>query len=495
MVRPRLTALAALLGLVLAGFGLWLLAAAGDEQYPHQVRVDGVPLEEIHPGGLKPGERRPGVVVAHGFSGSGRLMAPFADSLVARGYVVVLLDFSGHGANTRPLPDDTASSDASRAALDRDLDVALRHLRGLRDVDPARVGLVGHSMGAGAVTRYAAAHPEVGATVALSLPGAGAALTDRPARLLLLVGALEFPGFHEAAATAAEHGGPDRSVRTVPAVEHISILYAPRAHRETADWLDAAFGGPLGAGPVPWPGRRPVAGVLLMLGFALVFPLLARVTLGGVGPAVPRSSNRAALGWTALVGAVTVGVAAVAAAALPAERLPVALGGYFAAFAVLAGALLVGYQRLRGTVRSPYRRARAMVAAPLLVAFAFTAVVVPLNLGVSRVVLAGPRWWLLLVLWGGFAVLAYGTERLAGGVRSGVPVVSALVVVALTGAAVVGLTHGFVLLVVPVIAVLLGWQAVWAAVMRRLAAPAWVIALVGSVLVAFPLATAPPLIG
>ena len=193
MIFHRQSTLAALLAvLVAAGAGMWLLAGADGEPSRKHVVVGGVPLDEVHPTGAS-GERRPGVVVAHGFAGSARLMAPFGDSLAARGYVVVLLDFSGHGANTRPLPEGTASTETSTAALQHDLDVATAHLRGLPDVDPARVALAGHSMGASAVTRYAAAHPEVTATVAISLPDASTVLPDRPARLLLLVGGLDSP--------------------------------------------------------------------------------------------------------------------------------------------------------------------------------------------------------------------------------------------------------------------------------------------------------------
>jgi alpha-beta hydrolase superfamily lysophospholipase len=107
-----------------AGVGGWLLAGTGGHRH---ATVDGVPLDEVHPGGVG----RPGVVVAHGFAGSARLMAQFGDTLAARGYVVVLLDFTGHGANTRPLPDAAAGTDASTAALQRDLGVAVTHLRGL----------------------------------------------------------------------------------------------------------------------------------------------------------------------------------------------------------------------------------------------------------------------------------------------------------------------------------------------------------------------------
>ena len=44
-------------------------------------------------------------------------------------------------------------------------------------------------------------------------------------------------------------------------------------------------------------------------------------------------------------------------------------------------------------------------------------------------------------------------------------------------------------------AVLLLWQAMWSAVLHRFAAPTWLIASVGSLLVAWPIATALPVIG
>ena len=134
----RLPLVLSLVALIAAAGGVVLLAGAGHGLRRQHVVVDAVPLDEVHPAGLATGQRRPGVVVAHGFAGSAELMAPFGDSLATRGYVVVLLDFAGHGANTSPLPDDAAGTDASTVALQHDLDVALAHLRTLPDVDGAR---------------------------------------------------------------------------------------------------------------------------------------------------------------------------------------------------------------------------------------------------------------------------------------------------------------------------------------------------------------------
>ncbi|SHN74122.1 alpha/beta hydrolase [Cryptosporangium aurantiacum] len=486
-LRARAPVLVAVVAVLLAGAGVWLVAGAGGDVLRRHTVVDGVPLDVVRP--ATAAGRRPGVVVAHGFAGSARLMAPIGDTLAARGFVVVLLDFSGHGAHERGLPSD---ADAAEAARQRDLDVAVAHLRGLPGVDPARIALVGHSMGAGAVTRYAAGHPGITATVAISLPEASDVAPGRPERLLLLVGGLEFAGFRDAADEAARNGGD--AVVVVPAVEHISILYAPRAHREIGRWLDG------GGGVAPSPLRGVAGAGLLLLALLIgVYPL-SRLLLGGVSgswpPAVVPRFGRV-LG----VAAGAAAVAALVAPILPTTRLPLAVGGYVVGFTLVAGGVMLVWTRVRGAgsaasggAAGRSGRVRVGVAVLVLVAYAAVAVAVPLHVGVTHAVPTGPRWWLLALVWAGFALLAYGSERLTGGNSVGLLAVSAVVTVALTGAALVGLAPGFVLLVVPLLAVLLAWQAVWSAVLHRFAVPYWAIALVGSLLVAWPVATALPVV-
>lgn len=62
-------------------------------------------------------------------------------------------------------------------------------------------------------------------------------------------------------------------------------------------------------------------------------------------------------------------------------------------------------------------------------------------------------------------------------------------------AAVTGLALGFALLIVPLFAVLLVWQTIWSAMLHRLPAPTWLIALIRSLPVAWPIAMALPVIG
>jgi dienelactone hydrolase len=471
--RKGLIALSLVL-LAVAGAGIWLMTDTSDGMQRRHVVVDGVPLDEVRPGG---GERRPGIVVAHGFAGSARLMAQFGDSLAARGYAVVLLDFDGHGANTRPLPDSSASTDDSAAALARDLDVAVAHLRSLPDVDPARIALVGHSMGAGAVTRYAVAHPDITATVALSLPNSWMVTADRPARLLLLVGAFEFPDFH----AQAERTG--RPLVTVPGVEHITILYSRRAHQETADWLDESFGRTPAA--VGSPVRRIGGAGLLLIALLVGLYPIARLLFGATTAPWPRFR------WPPIAVAVAAtGAGALLARFLPTNNLPLAVGGYVIGFTAASGAGLIAYAIRRRPKPAPNRRPAAIV----LIGYAAVTIAVPIHLGLTYARPVGDRWWLLALVWAGFAVLQYGAERATDGNPLGVLAVSAVAVAALTGAAVVGLTYSFVLLVVPLLVVLMLFQAVWSAILNRFSAPPWLISIVGAALVAWPIAATLPLI-
>jgi dienelactone hydrolase len=461
-----------LVAMVATGAGGWILTGTGRDLRHRHVVVGGVPIEEVHPAGARAGEGHPGVAVAHGYAGSAKLMSPFADSLSTQGYVVVLLDFSGHGTNARPLPDGGANTDASTAALQHDLDVAVTHLRGLPDVDPARVMVVGHSVGAATATRYALTHPEVKATVAISLPDSSYLPPDRPARLLLLVGGAEFAGFRIAADRAAGNGAagngrPDRAAVVVPGVEHIGILYAPRTHREVVTWLDDSVGEPAHRRPIPAPVRRLCAAGLLMLAFLLALYPVAWLLLGGP-PRWPPVARRIvawpACGRIVVVAAGAALVATLVAPIAPTTRLPVALGGYLVGFTTTVGLAILAYHRWRGGISAsapdpapssaaapPARpgRLRVAMAAPVLIAYAAATIAVPVHLGLTNAVPVSGRWWPLAVVWAGFAVLAYAGECVAGGNSVGVLTVSAVVVIAMTCVAVAGFAPGFLLLVVP----------------------------------------------
>jgi dienelactone hydrolase len=504
--------LVAAIGLATAGAAGLVRAGSGTVARP--VTVDGVPLLEVSP--AAPGNGRPGAVIAHGFSGSARLMRGFADTLAAQGYVAVLPDFAGHGRNTTGLPplDDRAADDA----LQRDLAAAVRHLRALPTVDPSRIVLVGHSMGAAAVAAYAVEHPDIRATVAISIGSAGDLPDDpaRPRNLLLIVGAAEFPPFHDAALAALRRGYPAlsygqtagepatgtarRAVR-VAGVEHISVLYATRTHAESVTWLGRAVAAPVG-GQLHPRDRLVPAGVLLLaflLGFVPLTVALLPRRAGAAGAAAPPGRVRTRYAYGGLVAALTLGV--LLAGVAPTNLLPLAVGGYAAGFFAITGAgLVAAYALDRRPALNPapgtgWRQAgwRQAGAAAVLTAYAVTAAAVPMHLGLTHAVPVGARWWLLPIVVGCVALLLVGSELLAGDTRWRQPLILAATAAAVLIATLAGLAPRFVLLVLPLLVILFAWHAGWSAVLRRRSAPVWLPALVGATVVGWPIAMSLPL--
>lgn len=237
--------------------------------------ADGTPMVYIAPEGA---ESVPGVVVAHGFAGSKQLMLGFANALARAGYAVMLFDFDGHGAARGRL-------DAEGEALQRNLTVARDALVARPEVDPARIALLGHSMGSGAVMTAAIDSPEAySATTAVSPTGAAVTL-ESPRNLLLMAGSLEPRFLENARELLADAGGPNgdlsnglgRALVEVPNVEHITILFSRTAHQAAVDWLNRVYELPPGVVDpdrrMIWFGVNIAAWLLLLAAFS---PLLGR---------------------------------------------------------------------------------------------------------------------------------------------------------------------------------------------------------------------------
>jgi hypothetical protein len=190
-------------------------------------------------------------------------------------------------------------------------------------------------------------------------------------------------------------------------------------------------------------------------------------------------------------------VAAVVAAFLPLGWIPIAVTNYVVAFTALTGAALlaVAYKdKTAPPAAKPRNPVRLALAFLILCGYALSAIAIPLHLGITHAIPSWPRSWLLALTVAAFATFAYGLIRLCGG-RFWLTAASfGISVVVLTAAAVTGLAPGFLLLVVPLFAVLMAWQAGWTAVLTRLAAPAWLTAVVGAILPALPAAMTLPLV-
>lgn len=111
----------------------------------------------------------PALVVVHGGTSKGRRLALYtvaARLLAERGYVVLVIDFRGFGDSEKPARFQTASD------LDfvRDISAAVDYLAGLRRVDTGRIGVVGHSFGAGVAVAAALRDRRIGRAVSIA-PG------------------------------------------------------------------------------------------------------------------------------------------------------------------------------------------------------------------------------------------------------------------------------------------------------------------------------------
>ena len=99
----------------------------------------------------------PALLMLHGLGSSrdeaGNLFADAAEALAEAGYASLRIDFRGFGQS----PGDTGAFTLTRQL--EDAQIALQALAGLKDIDAARIGVIGFSFGAGAAIELAAAEP------------------------------------------------------------------------------------------------------------------------------------------------------------------------------------------------------------------------------------------------------------------------------------------------------------------------------------------------
>ncbi|TFF85257.1 MAG: alpha/beta fold hydrolase [Promethearchaeota archaeon] len=128
----------------------------------------------------------PGIVVGHGFCESKQFMNVLSIELVKRQFVVVAIDYRGHGSSDGYLDQIREN----RSSLLGDEMAAVNYLKSLSFVDND-IGLIGHSMGGGVATTLAAKYPsEFNATVCLgSIPSAPN--TNQIQNLLIALGPFE----------------------------------------------------------------------------------------------------------------------------------------------------------------------------------------------------------------------------------------------------------------------------------------------------------------
>lgn len=126
-----------------------------------EVKVPTVNDKNLYGWFLPAGDRRPALIVMHGWGGNAEMMLPLAAPLHAAGYSLLLLDARCHGRSD-------GDSFASLPRFAEDIEAAMVWMSGRPEVDPLAIGLVGHSVGAGAALLVASRQPAVRAVVSLA---------------------------------------------------------------------------------------------------------------------------------------------------------------------------------------------------------------------------------------------------------------------------------------------------------------------------------------
>ena len=103
----------------------------------------------------------PALVVVHGWGSNSDLMLPLAPALHAAGLTLLFIDTRCHGASD-------ADTFASLPRFAEDTVHAMDWLAAHPDIDPGRIALLGHSVGAGAVLLAASWRAQTAAVVSLA---------------------------------------------------------------------------------------------------------------------------------------------------------------------------------------------------------------------------------------------------------------------------------------------------------------------------------------
>lgn len=103
----------------------------------------------------------PAIIVLHGWGGNAGMMLPLAPPLHAAGYAVLMIDARNHGNS-----DGDTFSSMPRFA--EDLSAAFAWLTIRKEIDPARIAVLGHSVGAAAALLAASRQPDIAAVVSIA---------------------------------------------------------------------------------------------------------------------------------------------------------------------------------------------------------------------------------------------------------------------------------------------------------------------------------------
>lgn len=224
--------------LLLFGFIVPAGARAGTERVT--IRTDdGVSLAATW---YEPQSRSPAVVLVHMLHKSRRDWDPVASRLAAEGIGALALDLRGHGESTGTSPDGDA---ADYSVLVRDVTAARRYVASRSDVQPARIGIAGASIGANLAVLEASADTTV-ASLALLSPTSDyrglrieAALKKYGTRPALMIASDDDAYAMRSAKELQKAGGGTRELLIVNHAGHGTVMlgHDPDLTRTLVDWF------------------------------------------------------------------------------------------------------------------------------------------------------------------------------------------------------------------------------------------------------------------
>ena len=213
----------------LALAALALLIAGWDEppkpvESRSRIEVDGKPAVEVEKFAPAAKGKYPVVVIVHGANGLGNgLFQPLARRLAERGYVALIPHYFERTGTVEAKPGEMQTKFREwSAALVETVDLAGR----MDDVDPARVGLMGYSLGAYLSLATAASEPRIRAVVEYfgGFPKALYPKADKLPPILIL------------------HGDADKTVPVSEARDLETLLKAKKVEHEVHIFKGAGHG-------------------------------------------------------------------------------------------------------------------------------------------------------------------------------------------------------------------------------------------------------------
>jgi len=151
----------------------------------HYQNFNGIPVRAklLRPRDATSRNPMPGIVHIHGYQNNRETGDAYSIELARRGFVVLSIDAIGRGNSG--MPNDPTSPDFDKSYGGRS---SLEYTRSLPFVDPERVGLAGHSLGAEMVYEIALKDGRVNAIVISGFAYTTAASESMPRNMLMIIG-------------------------------------------------------------------------------------------------------------------------------------------------------------------------------------------------------------------------------------------------------------------------------------------------------------------